>query len=66
MFNNFLRDLYKSKVVHPDLLQKNLRNWNISTNTLTKTFVFSDFKKAMTFATFAEGHLREKQIQSQM
>jgi hypothetical protein len=66
MLNNFLRDLYKSKVVNPEFLKKNLKNWNISSNSLVKSFVFPDFQKAVTFATFAEGHLREMQIQSQM
>ncbi len=66
MLNSFLRDVYKSKVLSAEFLQKNLSNWKITQNTLTKTFVFTDFKRAMTFATLAEGRLKEKQVQSKM
>ena len=66
MLNNFLRDIYKSKIVHQELLNKNLLNWSISSNSLVKNFKFDNFDKALTFATFAESILREKHIVSKM
>lgn len=66
MLNNFLRDLYKSKIVHPEILTKNLVNWKVSNNSLLKTYKFDNFDQALKFATFAESLLREKQILSKM
>jgi pterin-4a-carbinolamine dehydratase len=66
MLTNFLKDLYKSKAVSKQLLENNLKNWNITKNKLTKTFEFYNFQQAMTFMNLAAGYVQENQIKANM
>ena len=66
MLNNFLRDIYKSKVISSDLLRKTLSTWKITDSSLSKTFVFEDFEKAMTFSSLAAKYVKIYQINSEM
>ena len=59
MLNSFLRDIYKSKVLSRGVFERNLNNWRIGENTLTKTFQFQDFRHAVTFVTFAGEYLNQ-------
>ena len=66
MLTNFLRDLYKSRAVPKNVLESNLKNWNISRNKITKTFEFYEFHQAMTFMNLASEYVDQNQIKANM
>lgn len=66
MLNNYLRNVYKSKVVSKETLNKNLKNWRISNNHLSRTFHFDNFDGAMQFVTIAGQYLKNHQIEGKM
>lgn len=66
MLNQYLRNIYKSKVVNRQMFENNLKNWKIEENSLSKTFRFEEFKTAMTFVSCATEYLQQYGINAQM
>jgi len=66
MLTTFLKYLYKSKSVPRQVLENKLKNWNITQNKLSRTFVFYDFQQAMTFMTLAGDYVDQNQIKANM
>lgn len=62
MINEFLKNAYKLKVVNPQILNHNLKNWDVAQNHLRKTFTFGSFQQAMTFMSLASQYAEDHQI----